>query len=288
VSFAELCDKSSLGPCVNLPLHWHTLAAVTLEECPGINDGFLLQLLSRAHCLCSLSIVTCPNVTAGGFASVVCTRLCQLEIVQCGNIEPDGVMAASVNLFGCSLSAMNLSLGYCGVLNLSHLQYLTTLILDMCNDVHPAAATAVVSSCRALRQLSAAGVANFGCQEVCLELFLQTNISHRVQVLLRLHELPLVYARLTCSSDLESWVCLASFVVCARGLKSLVICHSSAAAIDCGTEDEDWQRIEWTPVMGADGAGAKECARAAARCLRARGGTMEALVWRGNQDVWRL
>jgi hypothetical protein len=168
--------ESSLGSCVNLPLQWHALAAVTLEECPGINDGFLLQLLSHAHCLSSLSIVACTCVTAGGFASVVCERLCQLEIVRCDNVEPDIVMAASVSKFGCNLSAMNLSDGHLGALNLNHLQFLTILVLDMCNGVLPATAAAVVSSCRALQQLSAAGVAGFGCPEVCLELFLRARI----------------------------------------------------------------------------------------------------------------
>jgi hypothetical protein len=105
---------------------------------------------------------------------------------------------------------------------------------------------------------------------------------------MRLHELPLVHARLSCSSDLESWVCLASFVVCARRLKLLVICHSSTEAINCGAENNDAQMIGWMSVMGVDGAGAQECARAAAACLRARGGTMETLVWRGYLDGWRL
>ena len=51
-----------------------------------------------------------------------------------------------------------------------------------------------------LRMLSAAGVAAFGACDV----------------LLRLHELPLVCARLTCGGDHDTWVCVASFVLCAR------------------------------------------------------------------------
>ena len=92
------------------------------------------------------------------------------------NVEPHSVMAASVNKFGCSLSAMNLSDGHLGALNLSHLQYLTILVLDMCNGVLPATAAAVVSSCRALQQLSAAGVADFGSPEVRLEIFLRARL----------------------------------------------------------------------------------------------------------------
>jgi hypothetical protein len=139
---------------------------VTLEECAGINDGFLLQLLSRAQSLCSLSLVACPDVTAGGFAVMMCTQLCQLEIVRCANVEPESVMAASLQLISCSLFALNMTYGHLGALKLQQLQLLSTLVIDMCGGVGLAAAAVVISSCRSLQLLSAAGIAAFGSHDV--------------------------------------------------------------------------------------------------------------------------
>jgi hypothetical protein len=161
---------SILGPCVNLSLHWHVLTSVALEDCQRVNDGFLLQLLSNACSLHSLSLVRCGDVTAAGFSALVCTRLCQLEIVQCAGVEPEIVMAASVQLIG-NLHALNVSYGHLGALRLHQLQHISTLIIDMCAGVAPAAAAAVVSSCRALRLLSAAGVAAFTSHDLCRESF---------------------------------------------------------------------------------------------------------------------
>jgi hypothetical protein len=161
------------GPCVNLPLHFYALMSVALEQCRGVNDGCLLHLLSRAHSLRSLSVVECVDVTATGFSSMTCTRLCQLEIVRCANVEPDSVMAASVQMISRSLRSLNISHGRLGSLQLQQLPLLSTLILDMCGGVTPAAAAAVVGSCRLLRLLSAAGVAAFCCHEVRQERFLQ-------------------------------------------------------------------------------------------------------------------
>jgi hypothetical protein len=137
-----------------------------MEECSGINDGFMLQLLSHAHSLCSLSLVACDDVTEGGFAVMVCTRLCQLEIVRCANVEPESVMAASLQLISCSLSALNMTYGHLGALKLQQLELLSTLVIDMCGGVTLAAAAAVISSCRLLQLLSAAGVAAFGSTDV--------------------------------------------------------------------------------------------------------------------------
>ena len=159
------------GPCVNLPLHWHGLVAVTLEECPGVNDGFLLMLLSKAHSLLSLSVVRCDAVTASGFASVVCTRLCQLGIVRCAVVEPDVVMDASVRSVGRSLSALNISHARLGVLQLNHLEFISILVVDMCKGFTTTAASAVVASCRSLRLLSAAGVLAFTSLNVRHEYF---------------------------------------------------------------------------------------------------------------------
>lgn len=161
----------SSGPCVNLPLHWHGLVAVTLEECPGVNDGFLLMLLSKAHSLLSLGVVRCDAVTASGFASVVCTRLCQLEIVRCAVVEPDVVMDASVRSVGRSLSALNISHARLGVLQLNHLEFISILVVDMCNGFTTTAASAVVANCRVLRLLSAAGVMAFTSLNVRHEYF---------------------------------------------------------------------------------------------------------------------
>ena len=250
---------------MTLPLHWQHLVAVHVQECSGVNDGFLLQLLSHARALCSLSVVACEGVTAGGFASIVCTRLCQLEIVQCANVEPDDVMDASARVIGGSLAAFNLSRGCLGVLQLNHLHFITVLVIDFCYGVTQAAAEAVVDECCSIRLLSAAGVAAFGCCDV----------------LLRLHELPLVRARLTCNSDLNTWVCVASFALCARGLQSLVMFVSG------DDDDDDDERLLHQP-KAVDGAGAEECARAAASCLRMRGGSLETIVWSDARDSWRL
>jgi hypothetical protein len=163
------------GPCVSLPLHWHALTSATLEECPGVNDGFLLHMLSRAQSLYSLSVVGCSCVTATGFSSMMCTRLCQLEIVRCASVEPDVVMAASVQSISRSLCSLNISQGYLGALQLQQLQLISTLVLDMCAGVTPAAAAAVVGGCRLLKLLSAAGVAAFGCHEVRQDFFLQSQ-----------------------------------------------------------------------------------------------------------------
>jgi hypothetical protein len=164
------------GPCVSLPLHWQGLVAVTLEECAGVNDGFLLMLLSKAHSLLSLSVVGCDTVTASGFASVICTRLCQLEIVRCADVDPDAVMDASVHSIGHSLTALNMSHGRLGDLQLNRLEYISILVVDMCDGFTPTAASAVVDRCRALRLLSAAGVLAFTSVDVCHEFFRLSKI----------------------------------------------------------------------------------------------------------------
>ncbi len=151
---------------MNLPLHWQGLVAVSLEDCPGVNDGFLLKLLSHAHSLVSFSVVGCDSVTADGFASVVCTQLCQLEIVRCAMVKPDSVMAASVHLIRSSLCALNISHGYLGALSFDHLEFISVLVVDMCNGFTSAAASAVIDSCRLLRLLSAAGVTAFASRDV--------------------------------------------------------------------------------------------------------------------------
>ena len=152
-----------------------------------------------------------------------------------------------------------------GALQLNHLQFITVLVIDFCYGVTQAAAEAVLSECCALRLLSAAGVAAFGSCDV----------------LLRLHELPLARARLTCNSDLNTWVCVASFALCARGLQSLVM----VACDDIEANDDE--RLLQQPKF-VDGAGAEECARAAACCLRMRGGSLETIVWSDECDSWRL
>jgi hypothetical protein len=114
---------------------------------------------------------------------------------------------------------------------------------------------------------------------------------------MRLHELPLVCARLTFASDLETWATIASFVMRARGLVTLVMCQFQG---DVGHDDDvgggggggggvhDRRMLEWKAMAGVDGTGAEECARAAAGCLLLRGGAMETIVWRGHVDGWRL
>jgi hypothetical protein len=143
--------------------------AVTLEECHGVNDGYMLMLLSHAHSLMSLSVVGCDSVTADGFASVVCTRLKQLEIVRCGMVVPDSVMAASLHSSGCSLGALNMSYGHLGALRLDHFNFISVLIVDMCDGITSTTALAVVASCRMLRLLSAAGVPAFASHDVRLD-----------------------------------------------------------------------------------------------------------------------
>jgi hypothetical protein len=116
---------------------------------------------------------------------------------------------------------------------------------------------------------------------------------------MRLHELPLVCARLTCASDLETWAAIASFVMRASGLQTLVMCQFEGEV----EHDEDGggggggvgggavrnrRMLEWKSMAGVDGTGAEECARAAAGCLLLRGGAMETIVWRGDVDGWRL
>ncbi len=104
---------------------------------------------------------------------------------------------------------------------------------------------------------------------------------------MRMHELPLACARLTCGADLDTWVGVASFVMSAQRLQSLTICQIEGVDEDryCHTDD---QMLPWMPVTGADGEGAQECERAAASCLRMRGGVMETIVWNDARDVWRL
>ena len=256
------------GACVTLPVQWHTLVAADVQRCSGVGDAFLLQLLSRAHALRSLSVVGCDAVTCGGFASVACTQLQQLEIVACANVQPDDVMAASARVMAACLAALNLSRGSLGALQLHHMRFITTLLLDRCYGVTQDAAAAVVSCCRELRVLSAAGVAAFGACDV----------------LLRLHELPLVCARLTCGGDHDTWVCVASFALCARALHTLVI-----VACD-GEGDEDAGEGEGLLEEGevGGGAGAEECARAVQACLRMRGGGLQMMVWSEERDGWRL
>jgi hypothetical protein len=104
-----------------------------------------------------------------------------------------------------------------------------------------------------------------------------------------LHELPLVCARLTCASGLETWASVASFVMQSRRLQSLVMCQCEGVFdddVDGGGDSR--QALAWNAEAGADGAGAEECARAVASCLRMRGGAMETIVWRGELDGWRL
>jgi hypothetical protein len=101
---------------------------------------------------------------------------------------------------------------------------------------------------------------------------------------MRMHELPLVCARLTCASDLDTWVGIASFVMCAGRLQSLTIFQLEGAPED----HDDEQMLLWMPATGADGEGAQECARAAASCLRKRGGVLETVVWKDARDGWRL
>lgn len=113
---------------------------------------------------------------------------------------------------------------------------------------------------------------------------------------MRLHELPLVCARLTCAGDLETWASMACFVVRARGLQSLVMCQCEGVlryGDDGGGGDGHTaaERIILAGVemlAGVDGAGAEECARAAASCLRMRGGALETIVWGRGGEGWRL
>jgi hypothetical protein len=107
---------------------------------------------------------------------------------------------------------------------------------------------------------------------------------------MRLHELPLVCARLTCASDLETWASMATFVVRARGLQSLVICQCEGV-MHCGDDGgggDGHTAEERIMLAGVDGAGAEECARAAASCLRMRGGALETIVWGREGGGWRL
>ena len=104
---------------------------------------------------------------------------------------------------------------------------------------------------------------------------------------MRLHELPLVCARLTCGSDLNTWVCISSFVICAQRLKSLIICQCEGTFHD-NYHHDDKPMLSQIPIRGADGSGAGECARTAENCLRQRGGAMEIICWRDAQDDWRL
>ncbi len=90
----------------------------------------------------------CDAVTASGFASVVC----QLEIVRSAVVEPDVVMDASVHSVGRSLSPLNTSharLG--GALQLNHLEFISILVVDMCNGFTTTVASAVVANRRVLR-----------------------------------------------------------------------------------------------------------------------------------------
>ena len=107
---------------------------------------------------------------------------------------------------------------------------------------------------------------------------------------MRMHELPLVCARLTCGADLDTWVGVASFVMCAPRLQSLAICQIEGVDEDryCHIIIYDNQMLPWMPATGADGEGAQECERAAASCLRMRGGVMETIVWNDARDGWRL
>ena len=104
---------------------------------------------------------------------------------------------------------------------------------------------------------------------------------------MRMHELPLVCARLTCGSDLDTWVGVASFVMCAHRLQSLTICQIEGAVEDRYCHNDE-RILPWIPVTGADGKGAQECERATASCLRMRGGVMETIVWNDARDGWRL
>jgi hypothetical protein len=104
---------------------------------------------------------------------------------------------------------------------------------------------------------------------------------------MRMHELPLVCARLTCGSDLGTWVGVASFVMCAHRLQLLIICQIEGAVEDRYNHNDE-RMLPWMPATGADGEGAQECKRAAASCLRMRGGVMETIVWNDARDGWRL
>ncbi len=260
-------SATSTGPCVKLPFQWKGLLSVHLEDCSGINDGFLLQLLSNAAELRSISVISCENVTAGGFASMACTRLCQLELVRCANVKPDIVMAASALLIGESLAAFNMSKCCLGALKLNSLHHITVLVIDNCFDVSVDSAIAVVSGCRFIKLLSAACVSSFSCPDV----------------LQQLHELPLVHARLSCSNDFDAWAFMASFVLCARTLLSLVIFKFDDADSD---SDGEGQSSMQRNVSG--GMGAKDCKNMVAGCLNMRGGSLRMAAWIDERDSWRL
>jgi hypothetical protein len=117
---------------------------------------------------------------------------------------------------------------------------------------------------------------------VQISALIQKMVTFADQVLMRLHESPLVCARLTCADDLHTWLCVASFVVCARGLHSLVLFPSRAAI------DDDDGPIHSRELIGINGVGAEECARVAARCLKMRGGALETVVWNEERDLWRI
>jgi hypothetical protein len=104
---------------------------------------------------------------------------------------------------------------------------------------------------------------------------------------MRLHELPLACARLTCGSDLDTWASILSFVISARRLNSLTICQCDETYDDDYYSDE-MLMLPRIPMTGADGTGAEECARDAEICLRMRGGAMETIAWRNARDSWRL